>query len=244
MLKINLLESTNLAFEMVVEGTSNSVDKAWIILETKDGFDIRIPAKYEDNHIRCAIPVLENIMLNGTAMLHLEVVVDGRYFRPISEEVQIGSGKQEVRILTKSKDEAFEAKKPATWSQFGTPAKSKKSAHQKEIEKKSKEYWDKQPEPEISNNKVGNAKLTKEETFDESLEALDKLKEKYTTPSVVEEFQFGKRFEEAFAQSKAEHDRKMREARALAGALLADVKPSKVTEEKASLDRLKKLLGK
>lgn len=215
MLKINLLESTSLAFEMIVEGTSNSVDKAWIILETKEGFDIRVPAKYDNNRVCCAIPVLENIMLNGTAMLHLEVVVDGRYFRPISEEVQIGSGKQEVRILTKQEPKVTTTR-----------------------------VVEKAPEPKKSTPAQQSAKLTKEETFEESLEALDKLKEKYTTPSVVEEFQFGKRFEEAFAQSKAEHDRKMREARALAGALLADVEPGKVTEEKVSIDRLKTLLRK
>jgi len=246
-MKLNLTETTNLAFEMIVEGTANRVDTAWVVIETNNGFDVRVPAIYENNQIRCIVPSMESILTNGSTTVHLEVVVDGRYFRPLSEEVQIGNGQQEIRIITKqpTSELATEAKKPSTFSQLGTPPKTKKSAHRTEVEKKSKEYYDSLPEPEIKNSQIGNAKITKEETFDESLEQLDKLKNKYSPPtgSVVDEFQFGKKFEEKYSEMTKESSKRIQALRESAKQFVEGLAPNNSAAEKAEMNKLKALLS-
>jgi hypothetical protein len=57
--------------------------------------------------------------------------------------------------------EVDEARTP--YSAFGTPPKTRKSAHQKEVEKKSKEYWNSQPDYDPKDDMVGNARRIKDE---------------------------------------------------------------------------------
>jgi hypothetical protein len=244
MLKINLQESAPVAFEMIVEGSSSTVDQAWVVLESAAGYEVRIPAKHENNQIRCTIPPLKGILENGTTTAHLEVVVDGRFFRPLSEEVQLGTGKQTISIISKP---TTEAKKPSTFSQFGTPPKEKKSSHQKEVAKKSKEYWDKQPEPDINDEMVGTARRVKPSSteatagnsFKESFEALEKLKSQQPVMSnIAEETGFTKKIEEKLAAQKRAHEARLAEARKIASTLFSGLN----TESGKDLDTLKKLL--
>lgn len=105
MLKLKLNESTNLAFEMIVEGSATKVDMTWLVLETANGYEIRLPASHEGNEVRCVVPALKGVLPNGKTMAHLEVIIDGRFYRPISEEVVVSHHYNDIRISAKPKTE-------------------------------------------------------------------------------------------------------------------------------------------
>lgn len=220
MLTIKLTESTNLAFDMIVEGSKSTVDQAWLVFEAAAGYEVRVPAQHSDGRVRCAIPALEGVLPNGPTKVTLEVVVDGRYYRPVTETVQLGKG-QDISIITKSLEAApvDEARAP-TISQFGTPPKKRKSGHQKEVERKSKEYWDSQPVIEPKDQQVGNAKVVK---YDESIAALDQLRAKTTVEDQQMIATFGSRFNQALEEQRRETDRKVAEARKIAEAMLGGI---------------------
>ena len=117
MLKLKLNESTNLAFDMVVEGSRSTVERTWLVFESEDGFEVRIPAEHRDNQVFCRIPCLEGILPNGPTTVHLEVVVDGRFYRPVTETVQLGKG-QDFGIISQEaapKPRRQEAAQPSTF---------------------------------------------------------------------------------------------------------------------------------
>lgn len=108
MLRVKLNESTNLSFDMIVEGNAKSIDKTWIVLES-DGYELRFPAAYADGKVSCTIPALSGILANGSTTAHLEVVIDGRYYRPMSESIVVGSGKQDISVIAKDTCDRFDA---------------------------------------------------------------------------------------------------------------------------------------
>jgi len=97
MLKINLNESANLAFEMQVEGQVSSVEEVWLVFESGKGYEIRIPADYTGDEIKCRVPVFKGLMEAGAKTVHLELVVDGKFYRPLSETINV---EQPVQIKT------------------------------------------------------------------------------------------------------------------------------------------------
>ena len=242
MLTIKLTESTNLAFDMIVEGSKSTVDQAWLVFESPQGYELRVPAQHKDNRVHCRVPAFEGILPNGPTTVHLEVVVDGRYYRPVTETVQLGKG-QDISIITGSlaEETTTEAKKPSTFSQFGTPPKTRKTAQQKAIDKRNKEYYDKQPVIEPKDQQVGNAKIIKDTTeFAESAAALDKLRN--NTQLTAEDQKvisaFGSKLDEQLAKAKAEHERKLADARKIAEAFVSGINTSSAN----SVDSLKSLL--
>lgn len=239
MLTIKLTESTNLAFDMIVEGSKSTVDQAWLVFESPAGYELRIPAQHSNNRVQCRIPAFEGILPNGPTTVHLEVVVDGRYYRPVTETVQLGKG-QDISIITSSLSEeaTVEAKKPSTFSQFGTPPKKRKSAHQKEVERRSKEYYNKQPVIEPNDQQVGNAKVT--DKFAESAAVLDKLRNNthLTADDQKAISAFGSKLDEQLAKAKVEHERKLADARKIAEAFVMGIN----TSSESSIDSLKSLI--
>ena len=221
MLTIKLTESTNLAFDMIVEGSKSTVDQAWLVFEAAAGYEVRIPAQHANNRVRCAIPVLDGVLPNGPTKVTLEVVVDGRYYRPVSETVQLGKG-QDISIITKSlaEEEPVDEARVSTFSQFGTPPKKQRSAHQKEVARKSKEYWDRQPEIEPKDQQVGNAKVV---PHTESIAALDQLRATASAEDQQMIATFGSRFNQALEEQRQATDRKVAEARKIAEAMLSGI---------------------
>jgi hypothetical protein len=107
MLRVKLNEATNLQFDMIIEGNAKSIDKTWIVLEST-GYELRFPAVYADGTVTCSIPALAGTLANGKTMAHLEVVIDGRYYRPMSESIMVGSGKQDISIIAREAASTFD----------------------------------------------------------------------------------------------------------------------------------------
>lgn len=82
-------DSTNLSFEMGIEGNATTVNKVCLVLETQKGFDIRIPAEFVSGNVNATIPVLEGILESGEYPMSLEVQIDGKVYTPLQESVTI-----------------------------------------------------------------------------------------------------------------------------------------------------------
>lgn len=82
-------DSTNLSFEMGIEGNATTVNKVCLVLETHKGFDIRIPAEFSGGNVTATVPVLQDILESGEYSLSLEVQIDGKVYTPLQESVTI-----------------------------------------------------------------------------------------------------------------------------------------------------------
>lgn len=82
-------DSTNLSFDMGIEGNATTVNKVCLVLETNKGFDIRIPAEYTNGSVTATVPVLETVLDSGEYTMSLEVQIDGKVYTPLQESVTI-----------------------------------------------------------------------------------------------------------------------------------------------------------
>ena len=62
-----------------------------IIIPTGRGFDIKIPATFSENVVECQIPVLYDILDKGVHSFIMEMVIDGKRFEPLTEELFVES---------------------------------------------------------------------------------------------------------------------------------------------------------
>jgi hypothetical protein len=85
--KITLNESTNLDFGLEISGTdSKEMDIRFII----EGPDYGISCRCIENEgtITASIPKLNGVLPPGTYGARLEVLVDGKYFQPLTEDIE------------------------------------------------------------------------------------------------------------------------------------------------------------
>lgn len=256
MLKLKLNESTNLAFEMIVEGSATKVDMTWLVLETKSGFEIRLPAEHIGNEVRCSIPILEGILPNGKTTAHLEVIIDGRFYRPITEEVELGSGKEDIRIITRPIMTESPASQPKSGSLYVRLSQMKKW----KVDQDNVKYYDNimkskgkiktldtRPYMEYLND-FGifyTTQTNESDDFTESLEKIDQLKHtlQNTTGNVAEEYEFGKSFEEKYLKMTEESDAKLKAIREAAKQFVESTIPAKNSvSSMTEMNKLKALI--
>lgn len=89
MIVLKANDSTNLSFEMGIEGNATTINKVCLVLETNKGFDIRIPAEFSNGNVTATVPVLEDILESGEYVMSLEVQIDGKVYTPLQESVTI-----------------------------------------------------------------------------------------------------------------------------------------------------------
>lgn len=89
MIKINPREANALSFEMKIDGAIKSIDSVSLLIDTKQGFQLKVPAKYVNETVECQLPVLANLLEAGEHQFALEVVVDGKVFTPLNESFEV-----------------------------------------------------------------------------------------------------------------------------------------------------------
>lgn len=110
MISIKANDATNLSFEMMIEGAAQSIEKVSLCIETELGFDIKIPAKYENGLVESTIPVLANILNEGEYQITLDVQIDGKVYQPLQESVKIEKPVEVKAKLTESIERTIEKK--------------------------------------------------------------------------------------------------------------------------------------
>lgn len=99
MIKINAKESSLLSFETTIDGNIKQVESVSIIIPTERGFDIKLPATFSNNVVECTIPVLYDILNKGTHTFIMEMIIDGKKFEPLTEELFVEAP---IEIIAKS----------------------------------------------------------------------------------------------------------------------------------------------
>lgn len=116
MLTINPRERKLLKFEFDVDGAYKTIDNISMILESNQGFQIKIPAKLVDKKIECELPILEGLVDIGEMSINLECVIDGKYYVPLTEQITIEKPlKIESKIVSDDKVQIKEAVKAPTF---------------------------------------------------------------------------------------------------------------------------------
>ena len=85
--KINLDESTNLQFEVSIEGVRDKVSEIRFVVEA-EGYKVGFNGSLKDGTLSIDLPILEGIVGAGTKRCFLEVVADSKYFVPLDDTIE------------------------------------------------------------------------------------------------------------------------------------------------------------
>lgn len=89
MIKLNLKESNQLTFDMQIEGAVKAIESVSLNIDTKQGYQIKIPAKYINESVECVIPPLDHVLQEGEFEIAMDVVIDGKIFTPLTESIEV-----------------------------------------------------------------------------------------------------------------------------------------------------------
>lgn len=122
MLTINPRERKLLKFEFDIDGSYKSIENICMVLESNQGFQIKIPAKLSEKKIECELPILEGFVDAGDTEISLECVIDGKYYVPLTEQITI---EKPLKIESKMvADETIQEKVAVTAPKFKTSLSS------------------------------------------------------------------------------------------------------------------------
>jgi len=102
MSNINLLldEENEITFALSVEGTTNSPAKCRLLVE-KDNIALMFtPNYFQNDEVSVTIPPLKHIFKEGICDLRLEVIVEDKYFNPLTLK---GYLEKSVEVIAESK---------------------------------------------------------------------------------------------------------------------------------------------
>lgn len=102
MSNINLLldEENEITFALTVEGTTNSPAKCRLLVEKDDMTLMFEPNYFQNDEVSVTIPPLKHIFKEGNCELNLEVIVEDKYFRPLSMPAYL---EKSVEVMAESK---------------------------------------------------------------------------------------------------------------------------------------------
>ena len=102
MSNINLLldEENEITFALTVEGTTNSPAKCRLLVEKDDMTLMFEPNYFQNDEVSVTIPPLKHIFKEGHCELNLEVIVEDKYFRPLSMPAYL---EKSVEVMAESK---------------------------------------------------------------------------------------------------------------------------------------------
>ncbi len=102
MSNINLLldEENEITFALTVEGTTSSPAKCRLLVEKDDMTLMFEPNYFQNDEVSVTIPALKHIFKEGECDLNLEVIVEDKYFRPLSMKAYL---EKSVEVIAESK---------------------------------------------------------------------------------------------------------------------------------------------
>ena len=111
MSNINLLldEENEITFALTIEGTTNSPAKCRLLVEKDDITLMFAPNYFQNDEVSVTIPPLKNIFKEGVCNLKLEVIVEDKYFNPLSLKGYLEKSVEviaESKVVAKSKPQA------------------------------------------------------------------------------------------------------------------------------------------
>lgn len=77
-------EENELTFQLNIEGTRPAEASCRLLIEAADMSMVFEAAREPDGEISVIIPPLKNVLKEGVYNMNLEVIVDDKYFRPLS----------------------------------------------------------------------------------------------------------------------------------------------------------------
>jgi len=102
MFVINLRESTDLQFSVAIDGNVKKVDSVALCIEGLQ-YTLKLPCKYSGQTVTCEVPILESIIGHGDRTVYLELIIDGRVFRPFQDTITFEKPVEVKSTLTSSK---------------------------------------------------------------------------------------------------------------------------------------------
>lgn len=139
MVKINLKEGTELEFDMLIEGNITKLESLGLCIQ-EDQFELKLPCVFSNSKITCYVPVLEGIVSPGEKNISLEIVIDGKVYKPFEQSIEFekplsiktqlhtieeSSKKPNVSMVSMSMvKKAAPAEKPAVQETVAAPAKT------------------------------------------------------------------------------------------------------------------------
>jgi len=88
MITTNLDETSKFSFEMRIEGTKESVNDVNLVIDTKKGYSVRVPAIFSDNQIDIELPNISDIFTGDEYPFLLEVVIDSKLYIPLEDTIR------------------------------------------------------------------------------------------------------------------------------------------------------------
>lgn len=100
MIQFKINEAQTFQFNLEIDGKIKTVESVSFIIESGSGYDINVPARYNINTrlIECDIPVLEGLLTEGEKAVRLELVVDGKFYVPLQDKINI---EMPIRMVSK-----------------------------------------------------------------------------------------------------------------------------------------------
>lgn len=85
--KLKLDEEAKLEFDVAISGTTDT-PKYKFVLQCDDGVELGFPAKKVGSQIVVTLPAMKQYASAGEKHVFLEVIVDGKYFVPLSDTIE------------------------------------------------------------------------------------------------------------------------------------------------------------
>lgn len=101
MFVINLRESTDLQFSVAIDGNVKKVDSVSLCIEGLQ-YTVKLPCTFSGQTVTCEVPILESIIGHGDRNVYLELVIDGRVFKPFQDTITFEKPVEVKSTLTNS----------------------------------------------------------------------------------------------------------------------------------------------
>jgi len=85
--KLKLDEESELEFQMQVFGTAESASDVRLIIKS-EGYDIVLHGEYVNETVKITVPKMKNLINSGIHECHMEIIIDGKIFNPLSESIE------------------------------------------------------------------------------------------------------------------------------------------------------------
>lgn len=102
MFVINLRESTDLQFSVAIDGNVKKVDSVSLCIEGLQ-YTVKLPCKFSGQTVTCEVPILESIIGHGDRTVYLELIIDGRVFKPFQDVITFEKPVEVKSTLTNSR---------------------------------------------------------------------------------------------------------------------------------------------
>ena len=129
---LNLDEENELTFQVNVEGTRPATAKCRLAIQNDDLSLLFEAEKFDDDNVSVVLPPLKHVLKEGEYNMTLEVIVEDKYFTPLSI---VGNFEKSIKITAESVSKKKKPKLNATASLVNRKARKKVLSEKKEVKK-------------------------------------------------------------------------------------------------------------